>query len=216
MRLLATLLVLLAPASFVVAQDKKPVEKEKPADMKGYEVGATVADFTLNDAEGKKTSLKAIAEGKKFLVLSFWSRKCPAAVNGEPYFSKIQADYEAKGVTVVYLASNKQENKVEGDVAATKEYVKKTKITWPVLLDVDNKIANVFGGLTTPHVYVIDAKTMKVVYTGGLVGPDGSIWKPENVKKEYVREALDLLLAGKPLATSATKAEGCTIKRVVE
>src|SRR5262245_57789499 len=143
MRLLATACALLLPLSFAAAQDKKPAEK--PADMKGYEVGATVADFSLNDAEGKKTSLKTIAEGKKFVVLSFWSRKCPAAQNGEAYFSKIAADYDKQGVALVYMASNKQENKAEADVAATKEYAKSKKITWPILLDVDNKIANVFG-----------------------------------------------------------------------
>src|SRR5262245_16123232 len=129
MRLLATACALLLPLSFAVAQDKKaPVEKDKPADMKGYEVGATVADFTLNDAEGKKTSLKTIADGKKYVVISFWSRKCPAAQNGEPYFAKINADYDAKGVALVYMASNKQENKAEADVTATKEYAKSKKI----------------------------------------------------------------------------------------
>jgi peroxiredoxin len=214
MRFLAITCALLLPLSFAVAQEKgKEKPAEKAPDMKGYEVGAVVADFTLNDAEGKKTSLKTIADGKKYVVLSFWSRKCPAAQNGEAYFAKINADYDGKGVALVYMASNKQENKADADVAATKEYAKSKKITWPILLDVDNKIANTFGGLTTPHVFVIDAKTMKVVYAGGLVD---SIWKPENVKKEYVREALDSLLAGKPVATASTKAEGCTIKRVVD
>jgi hypothetical protein len=115
-------------------------------------------------------------------------------------------------VALVHVASNKKENKAEADVAATKDYAKQNKITWPVLLDVDNKVADVFGAQTTPHVYVIDTKDMKVVYAGSF---NDSVWKPESVKQEHVREALDLLLAGKPVAVATTEPKGCTIKRVV-
>jgi peroxiredoxin len=214
MKTFAFVFALVMPLAFVAAQDAKKQDKPaEKAEAKGYEVGSTVADFTLNDATGKSTSLKSIAEGKKYVVVSYWSRECPAAQHAEVFFAKINADYASKGVALVYMASNKKENKTEADVKATKDYVANKKITWPVLLDVDNKIALTFGATNTPHVYVIDAKTMKVVYTGSVVD---SIWKPENVKKEYVRDALDQLLAGKPVTTASTKPDGCTIKRVVE
>jgi thiol-disulfide isomerase/thioredoxin len=206
MKSLSIVFALVLPLSSALAQDKKA------SDAKGYEVGSVVADFTLNDAEGKKTSLKSIGEGKKFIVLDFWSRECPAAKGAEPLFAKINADYSGKGVALVHMASNKQENKAEADVAKTKDYAKAKNITWPVLLDVENKIADTFGAKCTPHVFVIDTKDMKVVYAGALTD---SAWKAENVKKEYVREALDLLLSGKPVATPSTKPDGCTIKRVV-
>jgi peroxiredoxin len=208
MRTLSLALALVFASSTAVSQDKKP--DAKPA--AGYTVGSVVADFTLEGIDGKKTSLKSIAEGRKYVVLDFWSRECPAAKACEPAFVKLNTDFASKGVALVHVASNKKENKAEADVTATKDYAKKNNITWPLLLDVDNKVADVFGGLTTPHVYVIDAKDMKVVYAGSL---NDQVWKPESVKKEYVREALDLLLAGKPVATPTTKAEGCTIKRVV-
>jgi thiol-disulfide isomerase/thioredoxin len=209
MKALSFALVFACSLSMTFAQDKKEPEVKAPA---GYSVGSVVADFTLNDAEGKKTSLKTIAEGKKFIVLNFWSRECPAAKATEPAFVKLYADYSGKGVAFVHMASNKKENKAEADVTATKEYAKSKNITWPVLLDVDNKVADVFGGQKTPHVYVVDVKDMKVVYMGSI---NDSVWKAENVKKEYVREALDLLLAGKAVATPSTPPEGCTIKRVV-
>src|SRR5688572_10658597 len=201
MKPFAVLLSLVLPLSFVCAQEGK-----------GYAVGSVVADFTLDDAEGKKTSLKSLGDGKKYIVLDFWSRNCPAAQNGEPMFAKLHTDFSGKGVAFVHVASNKQENKVEADVKATKEYIKKNSIAFPVLLDVENKIALTFGGQCTPHVFVIDTKDMKVVYAGAL---NDSVWKPENVKRDYVREALDQLLAGKPVTTPTTKPEGCSIKKVV-
>ena len=210
MKPLSFALALMLPLSFAMAQDAKAPKEEKAP--KGYAVGSVVADFTLNDAEGKKTSLKSLGEGKKYIVIGWWSRKCPAAQAAESAFAKINTDYSGKGVALVYMASNKQENKAEADVAATKDYAASKKITWPVLLDVDNKIADAFGATNTPHVFVLDAKDMKVVYAGAL---NDNAWKAESVKKEYVREALDLLLAGKPVANPTTKPEGCTIKRVV-
>jgi len=211
MKFFSLVLGLLLACSIAPAQDKKPDAKAAP-EGGGYSVGSVVADFTLNDAEGKKTSLKSIAEGKKYVVIDFWSRECPAAKACEPAFAKLNKDFSSKGVALVHMASNKAENKAEADVTATKEYAKKNNITWPVLLDVDNKVALTFGATNTPHVYVIDTKDMKVVYMGAF---NDSVWKAENVKKEYVREALDLLLAGKPVTTNYVKPEGCVIKKVV-
>jgi thiol-disulfide isomerase/thioredoxin len=204
MKSLSFVFALLLPFSIALGQAGKAPE--------GHSVGSVVADFTLSDAEGKKTSLKSIGEGKKYIVLDFWSRECPAAKACEPGFAKLNKDYAAKGVAFVHVASNKKENKVEADVAATKDYATKNGIKCPILLDVDNKIADIFGAEKTPHVYVIDTKDMKVVYAGAF---NDAVYKPESVKHEYVREALDLLLAGKPVATPSTKPEGCVIKRVV-
>src|SRR5262245_127056 len=96
----------LACSLSIIAQDKKAAPEAKaPA---GYSVGSVVADFTLNDAEGKKTSLKSIGEGKKFIVLNFWSRECPAAKACEPAFVKLNTDYSGKGVALVHMASNKK------------------------------------------------------------------------------------------------------------
>jgi thiol-disulfide isomerase/thioredoxin len=207
MKPFAILLALVMPLSFVRAQEAKPADKAK-----GYAVGSVVADFTLDDADGKKTSLKSLGEGKKYIVLDFWSTTCPAAQGAEPAFAKLYTDFNGKGVAFVHVASNKQENKTEGDVKKTKEYIKKNSIAFPVLLDVDNKIADVFGGTNTPHVFIIDTKDMKVVYAGAL---NDNVWKKDNIKREHVREALTELLAGKPVSMPKTEASGCTIKRAV-
>jgi peroxiredoxin len=182
---------------------------QKP--QKGYTAGSTVADFTLNDLEGTKRTLKTLAEGKKYVVICFWSRDCAATSGAEERLQKLHTDYDAKGAAFVHLVSNKKENKAEDDVKKTKEVVKSRKIAWTVLLDPDNKIADVFDASVTPTFYVIDAKDLKVAYAGALTDDP---WKSAKVTKEYVREALDLLLAGKPVTTATTKAEGCSIKRV--
>lgn len=215
-RLLTFALAFALASPFLAAQvetkeKKSETGQDKKEAAKGYAVGAVVADFKLKDLDGKETSLKSIGEGKKFIVLDFWSRECPAAKNCEPGFAKLHKDYAAKGVAFVHIASNKKENKAESDLTTTKEYAKKNSITWPVLLDLDNKIADIFGGETTPHVFIIDVATMKVVYNGSF---NDSPFKPDGVKKEYVKDAIEELVAGKAVTTATTKAMGCTIKRV--
>ena len=181
------------------------------AAQKGYTAGSTVADFTLNDAEGVKRTLKTLAEGKKYVVVCFWSRECPAVTNSEERLQKLYTDFEPKSVAFVHLVSSKKENKADDDVKKTKETVKTRKIAWTILLDPDNKVADVFDAQVTPTIYVIDAKDLKVAYAGALTDDP---WKSAKVTKEYVKEARELLLAGKPVATTTAKASGTQIKRV--
>jgi thiol-disulfide isomerase/thioredoxin len=190
------------------AKDAKEPAKEQAA--KGYAVGSVAADFTLNDLDGKAVSLKKVAEGKKYIVIDFWSTSCPFAKAAEPAFAKLNADYSAKSVTFLHIASNKRENKDQADLTATKEYVQKNKIAIPVLLDVENKIADVFNARATPHVFILDAKDLKVVYEGSI--NDDPMGK--NMTKDYTRDALEALLAGKAVPTPTTTPKGCTIKRV--
>lgn len=178
--------------------------------QKGYTAGSVVADFTLNDAEGVKRTLKTLAEGKKYVVVCFWSRECEAVRNAEDRLQKLRTDYDAKGVAFVHVVSNKKENKADDDVKKTKEAVKTRKIAWTVLLDPDNKVADAFDAQVTPTLYVVDAKDLKVAYAGALTDDP---WKSAKVTKEYVKDALDLLLAGKPVATTTAKASGTQIKR---
>jgi thiol-disulfide isomerase/thioredoxin len=183
----------------------------KAQTTKGYDVGSVVADFSLNDLEGRKKSLKDLAEGKKYVVVCFWSRECEPTRAAETRLQKLYSDYATKGVAFVRLVSNKRENKAEDDVKKTQDEAKNRKIEWTMLLDVDNKIADAFDAKVTPDFYVLDAKELKVVYEGALTDDK---WKSEKVVREYVKESLDLLLEGKPLATTTVAAEGTSIKRV--
>src|SRR5262245_44625556 len=103
MKHLSLALALLFSCTLVLAQDKKP-DAKAPTTPAGYAVGSVVADFTLNDLDGKKTSLKSLGEGKKFIVVDFWSRECPAAKGSEAAFGKLEKDFGAKGVALVHIA----------------------------------------------------------------------------------------------------------------
>ena len=110
-----------------------------------------------------------------------------------------------RGSPFVRINSNKTEPAAE--VAA---HAKTHGFPFPVLKDEGNKVADVYGAQKTPEVYVLSPKG-DLLYHGRI---DESQDDPKNVKSPDLRNALDAILAGKPVPAPETKAFGCTIKRV--
>ena len=82
-------------------------------------------------------------------------------------------------------------------------------VRFPVLRDPDCTIANRFGALTTPHVYIVDAAGL-LVYEGAV---DDRTFRQRDATVNYVDQALDALLAGEMPPVTQTQPYGCTIVR---
>ena len=80
-----------------------------------------------------------------------------------------------------------------------------------VLLDPQSRIARAYGATVTPHMYVVDAAGM-LVYKGGIDSIPSSSTSDVPKAKQYVRVALDEVLAGKPVSEASTRPYGCTLK----
>ncbi|MCC7171975.1 MAG: redoxin domain-containing protein, partial [Planctomycetes bacterium] len=85
------------------------------------------------------------------------------------------------------------------------------KMSFPVYADHGNKVADLFGAQHTPHCFVIDQKGV-LRYVGGL--DDDPQGNKGDATKQYVRDAIDALLAGKEPAVKESKPYGCGVKRV--
>jgi hypothetical protein len=81
-------------------------------------------------------------------------------------------------------------------------------LTFAILKDAGNKVADKLGANRTPEAYLLDANN-KLVYHGRI---DNS-QDPAKIESNDLRNAMDSLLAGKPIEKSEAKAFGCTIKR---
>ena len=79
------------------------------------------------------------------------------------------------------------------------------------LVDTDGKVGKAFGARTTPNMFVID-KNGDLAYQGAIDSDDSV--KQEAIKdsKNYVAQALDELLAGKPVSEPTTEPYGCSVK----
>jgi len=165
-------------------------------------IGTRIEDFTLTDVDGKDHSLNAL-KGKNGSVLIFVSVQCPVSNAYNERMEKLAQDYKARGIAVIGINSN-----VTEPADAVKSHAASNKLSFSVLKDPGNKIADRLGATKTPETYVLDANN-KLVYHGRI---DNSK-DPSGVNSNELRDALESLLAGKPIEKTTAMAFGCTIKR---
>jgi len=166
-------------------------------------IGTVIDDFKLPDADGKEHSLKALA-GSKGAVVIFIATKCPVSNAYNERMEKLAQEYQAKGINFIGINSNNTE-----PAAEVKSHASEKGLTFTILKDDGNKIADRLGATRTPEAYVLDA-SMKLVYHGRI---DNS-QKVEGITSEDLRDALNEMLAGKAVTKTGGAAFGCTIKRV--
>ena len=165
-------------------------------------IGSTIEDFTLPDVTGADRSLKSLA-GKNGTVLLFIAVQCPVSNAYNERMEKLAQDYKAKGIAVVGINSN-----VAEDADAVRGHAAESKLSFPILKDPSNKIADKLGASVTPEAYFLDAKN-KLVYHGRIDNSRNAA----QVESSDLRNALDAALAGKPVEKTEAKAFGCSIKR---
>jgi peroxiredoxin len=165
-------------------------------------IGSTIEEFSLPDINGTERSLKSLA-GKNGTVLLFIAVQCPVSNAYNERMEKLAQDYKAKGIAVVGINSN-----VAEDSAACKAHAAENKLTFPILKDAGNKIADKLGASVTPEAYFLDAGN-KLVYHGRIDNSRNAA----QVETSDLRNALDASLNGKPVEKTEAKAFGCSIKR---
>jgi thiol-disulfide isomerase/thioredoxin len=218
--MLAGLALGLCAALPALAQDQKRDDKPTPAaKVEPYKLGATVDEnITLRDLDGKELKFKDLRG--KVVFVHFWSKDCPYEVAADPKTVALAEHFKDKGVVCLAIDANSSEIGVEApksDVKPADRYkeirahLAEKKMSFPVYADHGNKVADLFGAQHTPHCFVIDQKGV-LRYAGGL--DDDPKGDKGAATKQYVRDAIDALLAGKEPPVKESAAYGCGIKRV--
>lgn len=166
-------------------------------------VGSAAPDFQLTTLDGKPFSLASAAKNQKAVVLIWISTQCPYSNAYNEKMRELANAYARQGVLFVGINSNKTE-----DAAKAIAHAKANGHTFPILKDPENRVADLYDAQRTPEVYVIDPEG-KLRYHGRITESHEDLSSSPDLKN-----ALDALLSGKPIAKSVTKAFGCTIKRV--
>ncbi|HEX7358445.1 MAG TPA: thioredoxin family protein [Ignavibacteriaceae bacterium] len=160
-------------------------------------------NFTLKDYKGKEHSLSDY-KNSKAIVLIFIATECPVSNAYNLRMEKIYQDYKDKGVQLIGINSNKSES-----VSDIRSHAIKNNLTFTILKDEKNIIADKFKASFTPEVFVLDSD-FNLLYHGRI---DDSR-REEDIKVQDLRNTLDEILSGKQISNPKTKAFGCTIKRV--
>jgi peroxiredoxin len=165
------------------------------------------SDFTLLDTNGKEVKLSDSYKNQN-VVLIFISTKCPYSNAFNGVMAKLAADYSSKGILFLGINSNQNES-----VEQITEHAKQNGLSFTILKDPENKVADLYHAQVTPEAFLID-KTGTIRYHGALGSSGRPTTDPNEATPKEIQAALDELLSNKEIAKVKTKAFGCTIKRV--
>jgi peroxiredoxin len=174
-------------------------------------VGKPAPDFAARDLNGKTHKLSDFKG--KIVVLESYNLDCPFCANHftTGAMQELQAEATSKGVVwLVVNSSNPKSPSHRSTAAAKKEWAAQKMKATAWIDDSDGKLGKAYGLKVTPHMVVINASG-EVAYNGAI--DDAAVTGGDPRKaRNYVREAIQALQAGKPVAVSRTKPYGCGIK----
>ena len=167
-----------------------------------------VENFALLDHEGKFHELdyyRGIPDAKG-IVLFVQGNGCPLVQKRIPELKRLKADYGDQGILFAMLNANLQDER--GEIA---EEAREFSFDMPVLKDESQLVAEMLGVRRTAEAFLIDAKTRKVIYRGPI--DDRMSYQKERpeAKKQFLRDALDALVAGGSVAVAEVEAPGCKV-----
>lgn len=179
-------------------------------------IGSPAPDFALPGIDGQTHKLSDYS-ASRLLVVVFTCNHCPTAQLYENRIKKLAEDYRGKSVTLVAIQPNDPEavrldelgwTDVGDGLEDMKIRAEYRHFNFPYLYDGETQaVARAYGPKATPHVFVFD-ENRKLRYEGRL---DNS-QRESLVKTQDARNAIEALLAGKPVPVEHTGVFGCSTK----
>jgi peroxiredoxin len=161
--------------------------------------------FELPDTAGARHS----PGGDAATVVVFTCNHCPYALAWHGRLADVARDYAPRGVRMLAINSNDAERYPRDSLEAMTARVAAEPDSWPMpyLHDESQQVARAYDARTTPDVFVLDTGG-RLVYRGA---PDSDHDDP-SLRAAWLRDALDDVLAGSPVALAHTEPVGCSIK----
>jgi peroxiredoxin len=191
------------------------IKKEVIHDLK---IGDAAPDFALPGIDGKTHRLAEYKDAQ-LLMIAFISNHCPDSHAAEERMKKLVADMKGKSFAFVAINPNNPEglsidelgySKYNDSFDEMKKYAKEAGFDFPYLYDGEKQAAaQAYGCLATPHIFLFDAER-KLRYKGQF--DDSHLAAAASVKSPDARNAVDALLAGRPVPIEVTKPHGCSTK----
>lgn len=168
------------------------------------DISSVAPGFRLEDTYGREWS----PVGGAATVIVFTCNHCPYALAWHDRLLDVARDYADRDVRMLMICSNDPERKPADSAEAMRERVERDG-GWPAayLHDPTQDVAAAYGATVTPEIFLLDADG-KVRYRGA---PDGDYEDPSQ-NANWLREALDAVLADQIIATAVTQPVGCSIK----
>jgi peroxiredoxin len=175
------------------------------------EIGKPAPDFSATDINGKTVKLSDYKG--KIVVIESYNSDCPFCRNqyANGATQDLQKELAAKGVVWLIVNSVNPNNPSHRTPEQAQQEWASEKIAATAWLDDSSgAIGHLYGMKTTPHTFIVD-KNGVLVYQGAIDNKPDPQHDPKTARN-YVREAVDALLAGQPVPVAQTKPYGCSVK----
>jgi len=168
-------------------------------------IGQQAPEFKLRDNDGQSWS--SDDTGAPATVVVFTCNHCPYALAWHDRIVEAARDYADRGVRFLAISSNDAERYPRDSYQAMRQRVAAENWPMPYLYDESQAVARAYDAKTTPDVFVLDSQR-RLRYRGA---PDADHDDPSQ-NAQWLRDALDAVLAGREPARSETRPVGCSIK----
>jgi peroxiredoxin len=168
-------------------------------------IGGAAPSFELMDTEGRRWS--ADGAGAPATVIVFTCNHCPYALAWHERIADVARDYAERGVRTLAINSNDASRYPRDSLDAMRSRVRSEDWPMPYLHDAEQTVARAYDAKTTPDVFILDARG-SLRYRGA---PDGDYDDPAQ-QAQWMRSALDAVLAGEEVEQPESKPVGCSIK----
>ncbi len=192
--------------SMVVASCFQIVIADKtaaPKSLTNSQIGRSIPRLSGIALSGK--SVSAPIPGAAATVIALSSTTCPLCQKYGPTLAALEDTYAKKGVKFVFVNPSTAESAGEMN-----QLVNRLKLNGPYLHDPKSAWVNVLGAKTTTETFVLD-QNGKLVYRGAVDDQYAIGAALERPKNRYLANALDAVLAGKPVKVRVTSATGCLL-----
>lgn len=183
---------------------------------KSLPIGSSAPPFDLPGVDDKKYSLDDFKNAKVLTVI-FTCNHCPTAQAYESRIKELAASYPPSEVAVVAISTNDPQgvtldelgySDLSDSFADMKIRAKDQQFNFPYLYDGDTEqVGRAYGPLATPHAFVFDAER-KLRYKGRIDNSEN----PSYIRTHDLRNAIDAVLADRPVEVAQTRVFGCSIK----
>lgn len=157
--------------------------------------------------DGQRYSLTSFA-GHRLLIVAFICTGCPTVKANEDRLISLQEKYRWAGVQIVAINANNPYLSPPDTFAEMSRRAQDKRFNFPYLKDEDGSVADQFGAISTPHVFVLDF-SRRLVYKGRI----DDTRDPARASYSDLENALRDIFAGTPVRVSETAPFGCAIVR---
>jgi peroxiredoxin len=180
---------------------------ETPSTM--IPLGTKAPDFRLLDTVSNRLFTLQELNSETATVIAFICNHCPYVKLIQTKFAELAREYQKKGISFIAISSNDAANYPADSPEKMHDEAIQHHYSFPYLYDETQEVARAYHAACTPDFYIFD-QSLLCVYRGRF--DDSTPGNGRPVTGRDLQEALDNIIAGKPVHADQKASVGCNIK----